>query len=56
MLAEEIPGAVFIAGGGELFQTQMPEVTRKIVKEMADLGVITVAIEVFAVKMLIYDL
>ena len=43
MLAEEVGVAVLVARGDEFLEPEVVELARKVVKEVADLGVIAVA-------------
>ena len=43
VLAEQVGVAILVAGGDQLFQLQLLEVVREVVKEVADLGIIAVA-------------
>ena len=43
VLVEQIGVAVLVTGGDQLFQLQLLEVMREVVKEIADLGIVAIA-------------
>src|SRR5674476_64830 len=49
--AEQIGIAILVAGGDQPFQRQLLEVVRKVVKEIADLGIVAVAQDGLALEM-----
>jgi len=50
--AEKVGVAVLVAGGDELLELEVVELARKVVKEVADLGVIAVAQDSLALEVL----
>lgn len=52
VLAEQIGVAILVAGCDQLFQLQLLEVVREVVKEVADLGIVAVAQDGLVLEML----
>jgi hypothetical protein len=52
VFAEQICVAILVAGGDQIFQFQLLEVVREVVKEIAYLGIVAVAQDALVLEML----